>query len=90
MRKIVYLPILRRDQRRILKRGKEVEKLLQTVFLLATQGALPARYRPHKLHGVYSGYWECHMEADWLLIYALTRDEVIIVCTGTHDDLFEN
>lgn len=50
---------------------------------------LPARYRDHALVGVYSGLRECHIKPDWLLIYRLVDDDVVLVRTGTHSDLFE-
>ena len=43
------------------------------------------------LSGNWVGHWECHIHSDWLLIYKLT-DEVMVltlVCTGTHSDLFD-
>jgi mRNA interferase YafQ len=32
--------------------------------------------------------WECHIEADWLVLYDVTEDEVVLIRTGTHADLF--
>jgi mRNA interferase YafQ len=40
------------------------------------------------LHGEYAGYWECHLESDWLLVYLLTPETVVIFRTGTHTDIF--
>jgi mRNA interferase YafQ len=51
--------------------------------------ALPAANRAHPLKGEWKGYWDCHIEPDWLLIYKLTDDEVRLARTGTHADLFE-
>ena len=58
------------------------------VELLAEQGELPSAYRPHKLSGDWKGVWECHIDADWLLTYVVTEDEVFLLRTGTHKDLF--
>lgn len=70
-------------------RGKDIEKFIETVFILATNGNLPIQYRAHKLRGEYEGYWECHIESDWLLVYSLTAETVLVFRTGTHSDLFE-
>ena len=40
------------------------------------------------LSAEWSGFWECHIEPDWLLIYIVTDEEVLLIRTGTHDDLF--
>ncbi|MGD0023228.1 MAG: type II toxin-antitoxin system YafQ family toxin [Xanthobacteraceae bacterium] len=45
--------------------------------------------RPHPLKGDWKGYWECHISPDWLLIYKVTDEEVLLARTGTHADLFE-
>ncbi len=89
MRNVAYLPIVKKDQKRMLRRNKDIEKLLEVVFLLMSKGFLPIRYGSHKLRGEYEGCWECHIESDWLLIYTVTNDTVTIFRTGSHSDLFE-
>lgn len=89
MRDVVYLPALKKDQTRMVRRGKDVQKFIDAVTFLAREGALPSRYDSHKLHGEYAGCWECHLESDWLLVYTLTPETVVISRTGTHADLFE-
>lgn len=89
MRHITYSPILKKDQIRMVGRGKNIEKLLEAVHILANDGILPTRYTAHKLRGEYAGYWECHLESDWLLVYKITVETVLVARTGTHSDLFE-
>lgn len=89
MRDVVYLHALKKDQVRMTRRGKDVQKFNDAVVSLAEKGVLPSRYDAHKLHGEYLGYWECHLESDWLLLYSLTPETVFIARTGTHADLFE-
>jgi mRNA interferase YafQ len=89
MRDVVYLPALKKDQVRMTRRGKDVQKLNDAVVFLAENGTLPVQYDAHKLHGEYAGYWECHLESDWLLVYTLTPETVVISRTGTHADIFE-
>jgi mRNA interferase YafQ len=45
--------------------------------------------RAHPLKGEWRGYWECHVAPDWLLIYKMTDEEVLLARTGTHADLFD-
>ena len=58
--------------------------------MLADGETLPAKYRDHTLTGNYSGFRECHITPDWLLIYEVRESELILVLsrTGTHSDLF--
>ena len=64
--------------------------LFQTVLeLLAKEEVLPAKYKDHSLSGKWKGHRECHIEPDWLLIYQTTEDELILIATGSHDDLFK-
>jgi mRNA interferase YafQ len=88
MRRIGQQRRFRDDLRRQKRRGKDIEDLVEAVELLAEHGALPSAYRPHKLTGEWKGVWECHIEADWLLIYAVTDNELLLIRTGTHEDLF--
>lgn len=51
--------------------------------------SLELRYRPHKLSGDWAGFWECHIESDWLLIWLDEEHHaIVLVRLGTHADLF--
>ena len=89
MRGVTQRVKFRKDYARQQKRGKNIEKLDAIVFLLTQGSPLPEGSRPHKLSGEYAGWWECHIENDWLLIYRVTQSEVLLYRTGTHADLFE-
>lgn len=89
MRYIVQHKHFRRDYKMQKRRGKKMEKLEEVVRLLLEEDNLPPKHRPHKLSGEWRGFWECHIESDWLLIYGLTETKVLLVRTGTHADLFE-
>ena len=88
MRRVTQRKRFRDDLKRQSRRGRDIHDLFAVVELLAEEGALPAGYGAHKLSGEWSGVWECHIEADWLLIYAVTDDELLLIRTGTHADLF--
>lgn len=60
----------------------------EVLQLLAEEKTLPSRYKTHKLVGNFNDRWECHIEPDWLLIYVLNNDELVIERTGSHADLF--
>ena len=87
---IVYTNKMKCDVKLMKKRGKDLSKLITTLSLLASGEAMPAQYRDHQLHGNLSGFRECHIEGDWLLLYQIFEDKLILSAsgTGTHSDLF--
>jgi mRNA interferase YafQ len=70
-------------------RCRDAEELKIVITTLVEEEPLPERYRDHVLIGNYRGRRECHIEADWLLIYKLVDDEIMFERTGTHSDLLE-
>ena len=80
----------KRDYKLAKKRGKKLALLLNVVEALANGMTLDEKYKDHQLNGNYSGYRECHIEPDWLLIYKITDTELALVLTrtGSHSDLF--
>lgn len=79
-----------RDVKLAVRRGLDIEKLLDVVRLLHQGVPLPEKHRNHLLHGDYKGYWECHISPDWLLLYEKDTEIRIISLyrTGTHADVF--
>jgi len=82
---------MKRDYKRMEKRGRNMGKLDDVLFMLARRETLPPRYREHQLTGKLEGSWECHIEPDWLLIYQIMENELVLFATdtGTHSDLFK-
>ena len=80
----------RRDYKRALRQGKDVEKLKVVVRALCEGKPLGARYRGHRLTGRLRLYRECHIEPDWLLVYRVDAGSsgVTLVRTGSHSELF--
>ena len=80
----------KKDYKLCLKRGYDISKLEEVINLLAKNGKLPAKYKPHVLKGNYEGLWECHIKPDWLLIWLQDDKELtlLLINTGTHSDLF--
>ena len=80
----------KRDLKLAKKRNKDLDKLFEVIDILANGGKLGAKYRDHHLTGQYKRSRECHIEPDWLLIYAVNKSQLILTAsrTGTHSDLF--
>ncbi|MGD0465864.1 MAG: type II toxin-antitoxin system YafQ family toxin [Gammaproteobacteria bacterium] len=84
----VYKNKFKQDIERMKKRGKQLKKLHEIIFILINQQILPFKCRDHALRGQYSDYRECHIEPDWLMIYFLEENNIVFVRTGSHADLF--
>lgn len=78
----------KRDVKRMQRQGKDLDKLKRVLGSLVEGPGLAQMYRDHVLVGQYKGTRECHVEPDWLLIYELAEDEVVLIRTGSHSDLF--
>ena len=80
----------KKDLKRIRKRCLDLNSLKFVLDTLQKQEALPLKYRDHALVGNYRGFRECHIESDWLLIYTISNEKLILtaVRTGSHSDLF--
>lgn len=81
----------KKDYKLAKKRGLDISLLEEVLKSLREKGKLPSAYKPHILKGNYKGYWECHIQPDWLLIWK-QDDEIKLVSlsrTGTHSDLFK-
>ncbi|MGI9392606.1 MAG: type II toxin-antitoxin system YafQ family toxin [Parvibaculales bacterium] len=78
-----------KDLKRMKKRGADISKLGKAIAVLQKGGALPKRHKTHGLVGEWRGHFECHIQPDWLLIWKLSPQYIILVRTGTHSDLFK-
>ncbi|MBD5508570.1 MAG: type II toxin-antitoxin system YafQ family toxin [Lachnospiraceae bacterium] len=90
MYKIVYTNRMKRDAKLMQKRGKDLGKLINVLSLLASGNPLPIQYKDHSLTGNLQDFRECHIEPDWLLMYQIYGDTLILsaTATGTHANLF--
>lgn len=88
--KIIPSHSFKRDLKLAKKRGYDLDRLSYVIDRLASGKALESRYRDHSLTGPYAGFRECHIAPDWLLIYQIKDDELVLLLirTGTHSDLF--
>lgn len=90
MYKLRFTNKIQRNIKLMKKRGKDLDKLTFILKLLQQGQELAAKYKDHALSGDYAGCRECHIEPDWLLVYEILNNELIILLltTGTHSDLF--
>ena len=86
--KIQTQKIFEKDAKKMKQRGKDLSKLKMALNILSEEKQISEKYRNHKLVGNYRGYWELHIEPDWLLIYKKTKTILILERTGSHSDLF--
>ena len=89
MKKVSQTRQFFRDVKRMRKRGKDLEKLREIVKLLAEGTPLPANHREYPLSGPWQPSRDCHIEADWILIYTSDKESLRLERTGTHSDLFK-
>ena len=81
----------KRDYKRAKKRGLDLGKLRRSVELLSNGQPLPVSLRDHALTGNFAGHRECHLAPDWLLIYQICENVLVLELTrtGSHADLLE-
>lgn len=87
---IEFTTRFKRDLKLAKKQNKNLDKMFEVIEILANGGKLDAKYRDHDLSGNFKGTRECHIEPDWLLIYEIKEDILVLMLsrTGTHSDLF--
>ena len=90
MLKLSVTTQFKKDFKRCKKRGYDLKMLKVVLDKLIAEEPLDAKYKDHSLYGNYVGFRECHILADWLLIYKIDEDRIILTAskTGTHSDLF--
>ena len=92
MLKILYQGQFKKDFKLALKRGCNPKELETVLNYLIQEIPLPEKYRDHALTSSrnYKNMRECHIEPDWLLIYKVEKDLLILklIRTGTHSDMF--
>jgi len=93
MYQLDYTGKFKKDVKTCEKRGYDMSALRTVIKHLEEEGQVPAEYLPHKLVGKLRGYWECHIETNWLLIYDVQETVKLVSLartgTGTHSDLFK-
>ena len=80
----------KRDYKLAVKRGLKIDLLKDIVAALAMGEKLPEKNKDHALTGNWVGHRECHILPDWLLIYRIEDDVLVLTLarTSSHSDLF--
>ena len=80
----------KKDYKLAMRRGRKMNLLKEVITLLAMGKPLPEKYKDHALAGNWSGHRECHIQPDWLLVYRIEDDVLVLTLsrTGSHSDLF--
>ena len=85
----VYTTAFKKDFKRLEKRGADLEKLRRIIVQLLARISLEDQNRDDPLRGKFTGARDCHIEPDWVLIYAVVENELRLIRTGSHADLFK-
>lgn len=90
MLEIVSSNRFKKDLKLAIRRGYNIALLENVVNKLASQESLEPKYKDHELAGEFKGLRECHITPDWLLVYQIVENELVLFLsrTGTHSDLF--
>ncbi len=89
MKKLSQTKQFAKDVKRMGKRGKDLEKLKSIVLCLAQGEPLDPKLHDHSLLGEWKDCRDCHIEADWVLIYSADEKTLRLERTGSHNDLFQ-
>lgn len=87
---LTYTSQFKKDMKRIRKRGYDTHLVDILLEKLRNEEILDETYQDHPLKGKYLGFRECNVKSDWLLIYIIKENELVLTAsrTGTHSDLF--
>jgi len=81
----------KKDLKRVIKRGLPINELDNVIMTLRKQKPLEPKHFDHALTGNFKGFRECHVMPDWLLMYKVEKNKLILTVfrTGSHSDLLE-
>ena len=88
MLQVSFTGQFKKDYKLCKKRGYDMVLLQNIIDTLAIPKDLSEKNKDHSLIGNYANKRECHILPDWLLIYRIEGDELVLYRTGTHSDLF--
>jgi mRNA interferase YafQ len=88
MLRILEVKSFKRDIKRLKRGSFDLSKLSTIILKLAKKEKLEARYSDHLLTGNWKGHRECHIAPDWLLIYKIKDNDLLLIRTGSHSELF--
>ena len=83
-----YSPKFKKDAKRAVYQGRDIMKIFPPIIALLDGQLLPAQYQDHPLKGDWEGYRDFHVEPDWIVIYRIVENILVLERTGTHSELF--
>jgi len=86
---IYYTSQFKKDYKIVKRQNKELIKLRDVIEKLSSGYKLEPKFRDHQLTGEWKGHYDCHIGPDWILIYRLTEEELVLERTGSHSELFK-
>ncbi len=86
---LVYTNRFKKDFKRMMRRNKNEDELWYIVDKLLNKKPLPSKCQDHSLSGKWKKRRDCHIEPDWVLIYYVRKDDLILERTGSHSDIFK-
>ena len=91
MYKVKITNTFKRSYKLMKKRGLDISLLDKVIDDIRQGKELDIKYRNHELKGKFKGFYECHIQPDWLLIYPIENDilTLTLVDTGSHADIFK-
>jgi len=84
-----YTTQFKKDYKKIKKQNKDLVKIRVVIKTLADQQILEPKYKDHQLSGNWKDHRGCHIEPDWILIYQIVDNGLILERTGAHSELFK-
>lgn len=89
-REIVWTTKFKKDYKLAIKRHLDIELLDDIIRSLSRGETLPEKNKDHELSGNWAGHRECHIQPDWLLVYRIDNDILVLTLarSGTHSDIF--
>lgn len=84
-----YTTQFKKDYKKVKKQNRDLSKLKIVIEKLVDRQTLEPQYKDHQLTGNWKGHRDCHIEPDWILIYQLADNALILERTGSHSELFK-
>lgn len=89
MKTIFWTNQFKKDFIQAQSQGRDIEALKILITILAHGHKLPQHYKDHPLRGDWNRHRDCHIKSDWLLIYRLEADALVLERLGSHSELFK-
>ena len=91
MYKVYSTNTFKKDIIKAKKSGLNINELNSVIKSIANNEILDTKYKDNALKGNWIGYRECHIRTDWIWVYRIVNEKLLLVLqrTGTHSELFK-